>query len=435
MFYIIDTEKQIQELIDENHQSAFIHIIEHKYIHPKLNEILLFYYRPLNEKKGFICGLKTQDALSIPFAKIVELVEKTPLNYVICKKNLLYHFKNSNLLDLSLFYNLNNNTNLKIEIDIPIFNHVQLNEVIPLTKHYEYCEQLFKQIEPLIPLVNPEDECFNIYNDMVIPQLFDIERQGLGVNLTELNKHLSPKDEHYSIDSNIIYGQYNINTLTTRPTNNFNNINFSGLNKTDGTRKVFIPKNDYFIEYDYESYHPRLLAWLVKYKFASDRSLYKQLAQIYFDKEQITAEEILESKIKTFRQIYGGIESQYLNHPYFSSVQQFTDKLWFDYNTNGYVEHFVSKLRFYKKHLQNMTPSKLLNYYLQATETMRNIYKIQQVNELLENTTTKLVLYNYDSFVFDVCKSEEKIMEEVNKILHSKEFPVKTKIGDSLSFS
>ena len=82
-----------------------------------------------------------------------------------------------------------------------------------------------------------------------------------------------------------------------------------------------------------------------------------------------------------------------------------------------------------------MTPSKLLNYYLQATETMRNIYKIQQVNELLENTTTKLVLYNYDSFVFDVCKSEEKIMEEVNKILHSKEFPVKTKIGDSLSFS
>ena len=101
----------------------------------------------------------------------------------------------------------------------------------------------------------------------------------------------------------------------------------------------------------------------------------------------------------------------------------------------GYVEIPVSGKRFYKHHLTDLTPAKLLNYFVQAVETAYNIQNIQLINKLLEPYKTKLVTYNYDSFVFDVFDDESKILlPQIENILETYEFPIKKKEGLSLSF-
>ena len=50
--------------------------------------------------------------------------------------------------------------------------------------------------------------------------------------------------------------------LTTRPSNKFNGVNYAALNKDNGCRKSFIPRNDKFIELDIGAYHPTLLGFV-----------------------------------------------------------------------------------------------------------------------------------------------------------------------------
>ena len=72
---------------------------------------------------------------------------------------------------------------------------------------------------------------------------------------------------------------------------------------------------------------------------------------------------------------------------------------------------------------------KLFNYYIQATETETNIRKMKIIQDYLKDKQTRLVLYIYDAFVFDVAKSDGKqILSDLQSILSDK-FPVKIKTG------
>ena len=51
--------------------------------------------------------------------------------------------------------------------------------------------------------------------------------------------------------------------------------------------------------------------------------------------------------------------------------------------------------------MSDMNPSKLFNYYLQSMETEYNMAMINEVNALLGPYDTKLILYTYDSLLFD----------------------------------
>jgi len=432
MFYIVDNDEQIQKLIDASHSEAFVEVItKNDNIHPKINEIILVYYRPLKEKKGYIIGLKHQDIFSIKYSKIVELFEKTPVLFVLNKKNLLYYpnFKNFNLIDLSILKN--HYLNGEIEINYPSLPYYFTNnEIIPLVKHYERCEQTYNEVKSLFQLYSSSDEVFEYYNSTFVEEFQTVECNGLKIDKITFDSHFNIKEESHSIDNGIIFTQYNLNTLTTRPANSYNNINFSALNKKDGARKSFIPKNDTFIEYDYDSYHLRLLAWIINYEF-DETSVHEQLAKYYFKTDVVSEEQYKLSKQYSFRQLYGGVSEQYIHVPYFYNVNNLTEKLWDEFNSNGFIEISHGK-RFYKKHIKDINPSKLLNYYIQALETFRNLNKIYQINRYCADLNTKLVLYNYDSFVLDVDTTED--IEPIFNILNSKKFPVKTKIGKTLNF-
>jgi hypothetical protein len=123
------------------------------------------------------------------------------------------------------------------------------------------------------------------------------------------------------------------------------------------------------------------------------------------------------AKELTFKQLYGGVFDQYKDLEFFKKVQVYTDNLWKEFEEKGLVECPISKHKFEKEKLGEMKPQKLLNYVLQNLETAINVCILWEIIKLLRNKKTKLVLYTYDSFLFDLSKEEEGILKDINEII------------------
>ena len=67
---------------------------------------------------------------------------------------------------------------------------------------------------------------------------------------------------------------------------------------------------------------------------------------------------------------------------------------------------------------------------IQAYETESNIKKILSIQDYLLKKKTKLVLYGYDSFLFDFSKQDGvKILTEIKDILERENQLTKSKMG------
>lgn len=92
-----------------------------------------------------------------------------------------------------------------------------------------------------------------------------IETSGLAVNHDILIEKFGDKIKR-SFKGNFVYSQYNPYTTTGRPSNRFGGINFSALNKSDGSRDAFVSRynNGILVQIDFEAYHLRLIADYLK---------------------------------------------------------------------------------------------------------------------------------------------------------------------------
>ena len=81
-----------------------------------------------------------------------------------------------------------------------------------------------------------------------------------------------------------------------------------------------------------------------------------------------------------------------------------------------------------------MHPAKLMNYMMQSLETARNILILKEVLRYLQNKKTKLVLYTYDSFLFDFSKEDGKeTLVKLQEILETGgKYPIKFKYSKDL---
>jgi DNA polymerase I-like protein with 3'-5' exonuclease and polymerase domains len=132
--------------------------------------------------------------------------------------------------------------------------------------------------------------------------------------------------------------------------------------------------------------------------------------------------------------LYGGIWKQYENLVYFRKVKEYTDQLWQQFTTQGYIECPVSQYRFERDKLEEMNPQKLLNYVLQNFETATNVKLMWKIFKTLRGKNTKLVLSVYDSFLFDVDESETDVMPQIVEIFKQHHLNVKTKVGNTYNF-
>jgi len=343
--------------------------------------------------------------------------------------NHIYHW--DNVIDVGMLYYLNTNNPLSFD-DINTSAHTyfkqkyhrvnNVNKLIPVNKHLEYCIEIKDKMKRVLTVCDSTGT-FLKYNDVVIDNLSFIESSGLKVNRDKLpfkyQRHIS-KD-------NFVFTRYNPYTLTGRPANKYGGLNFSAMNRSDGSREPFVSRfedSGLLIEMDYDAYHLRLIADIVNYDFP-DGSVHEYLGNQYgVDYE--------ESKKLSFKYLYGGIPKDIATTiPFFGLVTEYVNSNWIKYNKRFSVKSYIYNRKIGKNNLQDMNPNKLFNYLIQLNETEYNMEVISKLQKVLKGYETKLVLYQYDSFLFDFCMRDGKefLLKIKNTIEGSAKFPVKISRG------
>jgi len=293
------------------------------------------------------------------------------------------------------------------------YNVKKLNEIIPLCKHNEYCSD----INEVMNIPHTGDN--NDYMNDVIKAFTSIEKNGIKVSNDVCDIFDIRVKKH--ISDGKLYSQYNLWTTTGRPSNSFGSVNFAAL--PTEKRKAFIPENNSLIEFDFDAYHLRLIADLVDYDFGKD-SVHEHLAKHY----ECSYEE---SKQKTFKLLYGGIDKETREKvPFFDKVHHYINKKWNEINTHNCVYTDIYRRKLLFENYKDMNRNKVFNYLIQAYETESNIKKILLIQDYLLGKNTKLVLYGYDSFLFDFANEDGvETLRDIKSILEENKHYTKSKMG------
>ena len=184
------------------------------------------------------------------------------------------------------------------------------------------------------------------------------------------------------------------------------------------------------LEFDYDAYHVRLIANIIDYELP-EGSVHEYFGKQYFGIDELSEEQYEESKKITFRLLYGGIDNDFAKIPFFGKTQSYVKKLWNEFKTKKYIETPYFKRPMYKNNLNEMNPNKLFNYQLQATETEHNMLVLNTLNDFMIDLSSKLILYTYDSFLFDYDINDGKdVILLLKDIISEKgQYPVKLKAG------
>jgi len=418
MYWLVETQQQLKELYDSDFEEAFVEIIPYSNtIHPVENSVCAFYIRPLNSTKGYIASINHSEALSLNIDDVKHVLNKYKHLYVRDKKEFLHYLILKDLYDITLnspTY-IQEYTQAHSHFYYKYPNKKDINRIIPIVKHYEYCEKTFHTLKDKIN--EPINE---FYNNNATVVFNAIERSGLRIDRDEFQSRF------HNIDGEYVYTQFNFKTLTTRPSNKFKGVNYAAINKENGDRKSLIPRNDLLFELDISAYHPTLLANLVDFDFGSE-DIHSSFAEMY-------GVDYKKAKELTFKQMYGGVFDQYKDLEFFQKVQVYTDEMWARYQSEGFIECPISKYKYKRDELQDMKPQKLLNYLLQNLETATNIRILWEMFRILRGAKTKLVLYTYDSFTFDLDKTEKPVIEEILKVFTKYKLQTKFSYGDTYDF-
>lgn len=440
MFYIVESEEQLHTLESFKDEKSYIEVISSndKY-HPKLSHTVAVYLRPVSHHKGYIIPITHSEGLNIGKDRVSTILSTFESLYTLDKKNLLYHFKLPEAIDISILNTLTNFTKLEESKTTSTYNwyynrfpeHKRLNSIIPISKLYEDCENRYEQVKRFLDVEIPQG--FEFYNKIATSVFYLIEQSGIRIIEEPFKELFKPQNPIFSIQDNIIYTSYNLNNITSRPTNAFNSVNFAAIPKAPEFRKALIPKNDYFVEFDFDGYHLRLLCEQIGYEL-TEESAHKQLAKLYYKKEEITDEEYQKAKQTNFHAIYGKIPPEYAFLEIFEKIDDYIKELWGKFEKDGYVEDPISKKRF-TYNLPEMHPQKLMNYMMQSLETSRNILILKEVLKYLQDKKTSIALYTYDALLLDFSEDDGKhVLQDIDKIIsQNNRYPTNVKVGRSLN--
>jgi hypothetical protein len=439
MFYIIETDEQIQLVKNLGRKGGYVEVISsNDNYHPLLTHTVAVYIRPLDHPEGYIIPISHDEGLNVSKDRVYDILKQYATLYTLDKKELMYHFILPSVIDLSLLYAMTHYNRLEVARSNSTCNWYynrfhkfkQINTIIPITKLFEKCEDNYNTVHRILQYEIPNG--FDFYNKTATSVFFMIERAGLKVIYEQFIQLFKPNNEAYNIEDNIAYTSYNLYNSTSRPTNAFNSINFAAIPKAPEYRKTIIPQNDVFVEMDFDGYHLRLLCEQIGYPL-TDESAHIQLARLYFGKDEIAEDEYAKAKQINFHAIYGKIPPEYAFLEVFDKIEKYIASLWKQFKEQGYVEDPISGKRFTQE-LPDMHPQKLMNYMMQSLETSRNILILKDVLMFLQNKKTKLALYTYDAFVFDFDKSDGKeTLETLENIMNQGgKYPVKFKYSNNL---
>ena len=400
------------------------------------DSISIIYVYVLNLDEEVLVVFNHTEGLSLP----IDLLDQFPKDknlFIYNKKRFKKFLNTNNLIDMSMVEYFYNNQPIEDDFETPAHefftrnfgNFNNLNTIIPISKHIEKAQAISQRFLDVFDFYQ-NDAAFEKYNGLVLDSLQQIEQNGLYANYEQFKKKFTEQ----SIYDNFVFSEYNIYTTTGRPSNRYGGINFAALNKETGQRAPFVSRfgeNGFMLSFDYDAYHLRLLAELVDYKFPDNISVHQYLGQFYFDKDVLTPAEYSEAKSISFKQLYGGIGPEYLVIPFFAKIHEYTQLIWSQYREQGYIETPMFGRKLFKSFFSEMNAAKLLNYMLQSFETERNMAVIHNILLRTKSFSSKLILYTYDSFLWDFDKRDGvELLRIVREELEQQgKYPTKIEIG------
>jgi len=421
MYWLIEEQEQLEVLLNSGYKEAFIEIIPfNNNIHPAQNNVSLVYIRPLLASKGYMLCIYHSEALNGVNTHVNTILQKFNKLYCRDKKEVLHYFP------LKALYDINPPPTTYIPPTTPTHDlyyrqhsdNPELNLIIPIVKHYEVCETIFRDLKANINI--EKTKYYEFFNNKVSVVFNAIERNGIRVHNETFSGYF------HEIDSEYTHTQYNLRTTTTRPSNKFKNVNYAALNKENGCRKSFIPRNSKFVEIDISAYHPSLAANLIDYNFTTS-DIHSHFAALY-------KVDYKKAKELTFKQLYGGVFKNYKHLEFFQKIEKYVGDNWSKFESEGYIECPVSGYIYKKEKLDNMNPQKLFNYVLQNLETSTNVLILWDMCRILRGYKTKLVLYTYDSFLFDYDEEEVELLEKIRNVFEKYKLNIKEIEGYDYSF-
>ena len=390
---LVENKKQLKKFIKKykSEDSILIPISCDSNKHPVDDKLSLLYVQLLNGEE-FILPFDHSETLNIDIPNL----ESDTKKYTYDRKKLNHFIKLDNVIDVNLMHYMATNVPLSIEeidtnahhfFNMMYYRKKNINTIIPVLKHLEYCRELAKVIKDTIAKHN---QYVNVsYNNEVLDNLTYIESNGLQTT------------------NGSVYSEYNVFTSTGRPSNRFGGINFAALNKTDGSRKQFISRfrNGVLVEMDFDGYHLRLIADKVDYD---------------------------EAKGLSFKYLYGYIPDEIKkNNEYFNKVSDYINILWNGYKSKEFIVSDIYSKKIYRKNLTDMNANKLFNYTIQLMETENNMKALSKLISKIRNYKSKLVLYSYDSFLFDFNMEDglDYLKKVKNTLEQDGKYPVKVSWG------
>ena len=388
--------------------------------HPRNTHISFVLIRTLTDR--YILPHQHTDTTSLSKSQIEGVLNTNGDKWVFQKKKLLQSFSNlrDGLNDIDTAYFLK--TGETIDYQQPI-QHL----VAPLL-HKGYKEDIIQSI-PILKLCeaidneflkhhNQKTNTYNWYNDTFLPILSDIERYGIRVDREKFIDRWPQAHKHITSD-NLVYTEYNPFTVTGRPSNRHAGVNYAALNKSDGSRDTLIA-DGIFLQMDYDSYHPRLIGKLIDFPLPQT-NVHQWLAEQY-------GCDVAEGKGVTFRLLYGGIDDEFRQIPYFDKVADFIDVFWKESVERGYIQ--TPNRHIPLSWVEQSNPQKVFNYLLQAYENEMNVDKMKTILDYIKGSGISLELYTYDSFLFDVPADVDKsLIKGLKNIIEEDGYPIKASWG------
>ena len=409
---IVENKKQLKEFLKnyKSEDSILVVIPSDGYKHSVNDGLSLLYVKLLGGNE-YILPFNHSETLNIDIPNL----ESDTKKYTYDRKKLNHFMKLDNVIDVNFLHYMATNEPLSIEdidtnahhfFNMMYYRKKNINTVIPVLKHLEYCRELAVILKDTIEKYGQH---VNVsYNNDALDNLTHIEHNGV------------------QTINDVVYSEYNLYTSTGRPSNRFGGINFAALNKSDGSRKQFISRfeNGMLVEFDFDGYHLRLIADRVGYEFP-EGSVHEHMAKLY-------GVDYDEAKGLSFKYLYGYIPDEIKkNNEYFNKVSDYINILWNGYKSKEFIVSDIYSKKIYRKNLTDMNANKLFNYTIQLMETENNMKVLGQLIPKIKDYRSKLVLYSYDSFLFDFNMEDglDYLKKVKNTLEQDGKYPVKVSWG------
>lgn len=404
-----------------------IPILEDATKHRCQTTISFIYWYDITTRQEYIINFNHSD---YPKTVNLQLISEKILGkiYAYNRSYIFHYFPEA--IEINLLYWMMYNEAMDIEFTSEInqyhrwyFNIESCNNIIPLMNWISYCRNV--RVQCILVLEdNIPDKEMQFYNNIVQTNLINLENSGLYTNSNLTNTFIKK-------EISVLYTQYNLYTSTGRPSNHYGGINFAALDKKNGIRSMFKSRfdNGWLVEFDYESMHVRLTADLIKHVLPPG-NLHEYFGRFYFKTPVLDEETYEKSKSITWHLLYGNIGIDYLHIPFFKSVLEYRKKIWSEFNSIGYIRMPISGRKLLKSNYTDLTQNKLFNYLLQGYETEYNALMLEKLFIYLYKRKSKLILYTYDSFLFDFHPDDgDSTIDDIKNILQGSGIDVKMKYG------